>query len=59
MQDKWQIGQEPHADSRRAYDYQDLTPTVKDAFSPRIGVAYDLTGDGKTLIRGGVGSSTT
>ena len=37
------------------YDRQDLTPTVKVAFAPRFGLAYDPFGDGKTLIRGGVG----
>ena len=29
-------------------------PDYKD-FAPRFGVAYDLTGDGKTVVRGGIG----
>ena len=33
------------------YDGSDLSPSFTD-FSPRIGATYDLTGDGKTIIRG-------
>jgi hypothetical protein len=37
------------------YDWQSATPDTKNAIGPRFGLAYDATGDGKTLIRGGFG----
>ena len=27
------------------YDYQDMTPETKNAFAPRLGFAYDPTGE--------------
>jgi len=37
------------------YDWQSATPDTRNAIGPRFGLAYDATGDGKTLVRGGFG----
>jgi hypothetical protein len=55
VQDKWQPTDRLTLNLGIRYDYQDLVPETKDAFGPRVGLAYDLTGDGKTLLRGGFG----
>ncbi len=55
VQDKWQINNRLTLNVGVRYDYQDLTKKTKDAIGPRVGVAYDVTGSGKTLIRGGFG----
>ncbi|WP_321473153.1 carboxypeptidase regulatory-like domain-containing protein [uncultured Paludibaculum sp.] len=36
------------------YEYQSITKD-KNNFAPRLGLAYDLKGDGKTMIRAGAG----
>jgi hypothetical protein len=55
VQDKWQLGRQVTLNLGLRYDYQDLTPLTQDAFSPRLGIAYDLRGDSRTLLRGGFG----
>jgi hypothetical protein len=55
VQDKWQLSKNLTLNIGLRYDYQHITPQTKDAFAPRLGVAYDPTGSGKTVIRGGVG----
>jgi hypothetical protein len=55
LQDKWQFNKHLTFNLGLRYDYQHITPRTKDALAPRIGIAYDPTGSGKTVIRGGVG----
>lgn len=54
-QDKWQINQNLTLNLGLRYDYQSMTPETKDAIAPRLGFAYDPTGSGRTVIRGGIG----
>jgi hypothetical protein len=55
IQDKWQLNNRLTLNLGVRYDWQELTENTKDAIGPRFGFAYDATGDGKTLIRGGFG----
>lgn len=55
VQDKWQVNRRLTLNLGLRYDYQQMTPRTKDAFAPRVGVAFDPTGSGRTVIRGGVG----
>lgn len=55
VQDKWQLNNHLTLNIGLRYDYQSMTPNTKDAFAPRVGVAYDPVGNGRTVIRGGIG----
>ncbi len=55
IQDKWEVSRKLTLNLGVRYDWQKATPETHDAIGPRVGAAYDLTGDGKTLVRGGFG----
>jgi hypothetical protein len=55
VQDQWRVNQKLTLNLGLRYDYQTLTPNTKDALAPRLGFAYDPTGAGRTVIRGGAG----
>jgi outer membrane receptor protein involved in Fe transport len=54
-QDKWQASRKLTLNLGVRYDRQDIVPQTKNAFAPRIGMAYDPTGSGNTVIRAGFG----
>ena len=55
ISDKWTVNNRLTLNLGVRFDWQGATPAEKNAFGPRLGFAYNLTGDGKTLVRGGVG----
>jgi hypothetical protein len=55
VQDKWRLNDRLTFNLGLRWDYQDIVPDSGDDFAPRLGVAYDPTGSGKTVIRAGVG----
>jgi hypothetical protein len=55
VQDQWRATSKLTLNLGLRYDYQELTPQTKNAFAPRIGLAYDPTGTGETVLRGGAG----
>jgi hypothetical protein len=56
VQDRWQIDNLTLNLGLR-WDYQTLTPNTKAALGPRLGVAWDPTGNARTVIRGGFGKN--
>jgi carboxypeptidase family protein/TonB-dependent receptor-like protein len=54
-EDKWRIARTFTLNLGLRYDRQQQTPDSTLNFAPRLGFAWDLTGTGNTVMRGGVG----
>jgi hypothetical protein len=54
-EDKWRIARNLTLNLGLRYDHQRQTPDSTLNFAPRVGFAWDLTGTGNTVMRGGVG----
>jgi hypothetical protein len=54
LQDNWRALPRLTVNLGLRYDYQSIT-SERDNFAPRIGFAWDLGGDGRTILRGGAG----
>ncbi len=59
VEDRWRPVSRVTLNLGLRYDYQHLTPDSKDDFAPRVGVVWDMAGNGKTVIRGGFGRFNT
>jgi hypothetical protein len=55
IEDKWRLTDKVTLNLGLRYDHQKHTPNAKADFAPRAGFAWDLTGRGTTIVRGGVG----
>jgi len=55
FEDKWRISNTFTLNLGLRYDNQRQTPASKDDFAPRMGVVWDVTGKGHTIVRAGVG----
>jgi outer membrane receptor protein involved in Fe transport len=58
VQDEWRVGMRLTVNAGLRYDqqrYSDLINTDNDNVSPRIGAAWDVRGDGRSVLRGSAG----
>ncbi|HEU5258283.1 MAG TPA: TonB-dependent receptor [Vicinamibacterales bacterium] len=54
-EDKWRVARTLTLNLGLRYDHQHQTPDSTLNFAPRLGFAWDLTGTGNTVMRGGIG----
>ena len=54
-EDKFRVSSNLTLNLGLRYDHQQQTPGSSDDFAPRVGLAWDVTGAGKTVVRGGFG----
>lgn len=54
-EDKWRLTDNFTLNLGVRYDHQRHTPNSKDDIAPRAGFAWDVTGKGTTVVRGGAG----
>ncbi|HET9263104.1 MAG TPA: TonB-dependent receptor [Vicinamibacterales bacterium] len=55
VEDKWRVSNNLTFNVGLRYDNQRHAPNSKDDISPRAGFAWDLTGEGTSVVRGGIG----
>jgi hypothetical protein len=55
VEDKWRLANNVTLNLGLRYDNQRQTPGSKDDVAPRAGFAWDVRGNGKTVVRGGGG----
>jgi hypothetical protein len=54
-EDKWRALDRLTLNLGMRWDHQSITPASKDDFAPRTGFTFDPAGNGKSIIRGGIG----
>ncbi len=54
-EDKYRVSSNLTLNLGLRYDHQQHTPASSDDFAPRLGVAWDIFSNGRTVFRGGVG----
>ena len=55
VEDKWAVGNNLTLNLGVRYDHQQHTPASKNDFGPRLGFAWDVLGNARTVVRGGAG----